>query len=98
MPTLEEQYALRKVDGLASIVKLGKAICRITQAFSPIIKAKYPESPNILALLTAIDAVCALLPDAQAEMNADTGDNTDIAGEADIAGTNPSAPDPVYPE
>lgn len=62
-------------DGLDRIVKLGKAICAITAAVSPLLLLKYPDNETIVELLAAIAAVCLLLPTVEAEFLIETGRN-----------------------
>ena len=54
-------------SGASSLLKNAKALCRITTAFAPIIRQRYPSRTDLLALLTAAEAVCALLPAADSE-------------------------------
>lgn len=86
-------------DGIDKIVKLGKAICGIVATFTPILITKYPDNETIQGLLAAIAAVCALLPEVEAEFLIETGLN-DIPLDTPnlIAGINPdlpAAPEPI---
>lgn len=86
-------------DGLDKLVKLGKLMCATVAAFSPLLLKKYPDNDTIKALLAAIGAVCAMLPDVEAEFLEDGGDNSDaLENPEDINGINeglPPAPDPI---
>lgn len=54
-------------SGASSLQKTSTALCRIVNASAPIIRLRYPSRTDLLALLSAAEAVCALLPAAQAE-------------------------------
>lgn len=86
-------------DGIDKLVKLGKVMCATVAAFTPILLKKYPNNSTITALLAAIAAVCALLPEVENEFLIEEGEN-DIPLETPelIPGINPSlppAPDPI---
>lgn len=86
-------------DGLDKLVKLGKVMCRTVAAFTPILIKKYPDNPTIIALLSAINGVCLLLPEVENEFLTEEGTN-DIPLETpeDIPGINPGLPDaPALP-
>lgn len=86
-------------DGLDKLVALGKAMCRIVLLYTPILVKKYPDNATIQSLLIAINGVCLLLPDVEAEFLQDTGDNTLPLEDPElIPGINPGlppAPDPI---
>lgn len=54
-------------SGASSLMKTAQALCRITNTAAPIIRLRYPTRTDLLALLSAAEAVCALLPAAQSE-------------------------------
>jgi len=86
-------------DGIDRLVKLGKAMCAIVAAVSPLLLLKYPNNETIVELLAAIGAVCLLLPTVEAEFLVEEGTN-EIPLESPelIPGINPSlpvAPDPT---
>ena len=92
-------YADWKRDGLASLLKLAKALCSIVTTFAGIIRSKYSDQPNILALLAAIEAVCQLLPDAIADYDAfSPEDDPYPADTATLAGIDENAPDAPEPD
>lgn len=86
-------------DGLDRMVKLGKALCGIVAAVSPLLLLKYPDNETIAELLAAIGAVCLLLPTVEAEFLTETGTNEiPIETPELIPGINPGlppAPDPI---
>lgn len=91
MPTPYEDY---KKTGLDKMIKLAKTLCFLVQTFEVIIRAKFPDSVPIMALLDAIKALCLLIPDADAEFQQWILDQTPPpADSADIAGINPDAPE-----
>lgn len=86
-------------DGIDKLVKLGKAMCGIVATFAPLLIKKYPDNPTITGLLAAISAVCALLPDVEAEFLIETGLNDDpLEDPAGINGINPSLPPASAPD
>ena len=90
MPTPYSDY---KRDGLTKLLKLGHFLCQTVSTFKAIIEAKYANEPRIIALLTAIEAVCALLPDAQTAMSEFApDDDVPPTDTTTIAGINPDAP------
>ena len=64
-------------DGLKKLITLAKAMCATVAAFSALLLRKYPGNETIAALLTAIGAVCALIPEVESEFIEVTGDNSD---------------------
>jgi len=85
--------------GLDKMIKLAKILCRLVQTFKVVIDAKFPDNIAIQALVTAILALCPLIPDADAEFQAYQLDQAlppEDAGE--IVGINPDAPAAVDPE
>jgi hypothetical protein len=80
-------------DGLRKLVTLAKAMCATVAAFSALILKKYPDNPLIASLLTAIAAVCALIPEIESEFIEDTGNNDPaLEDPANLPGIDPSAP------
>jgi hypothetical protein len=80
-------------DGIAKLVKLGKALCALVATFSPLILKKYPDNELINSLLLAISGVCALIPQVESEFIDKAGNNDiplDTPGE--IPGIDPSRP------
>lgn len=70
---------------------LAQTLCRLTNASAPIIRARFSDRPALLAVLTAAEAVCELLPAAQAEqaeMDAMTPEAFDPADDAVIPGAS----------
>lgn len=54
-------------SGASSLLKNAQALCRIVNVSAPIIRQRYPSRVDLLAILTAAEAVCSLLPAAQSE-------------------------------
>jgi len=97
MPT--DAYDDFKRDGLDKVIKLGQTICRTVTTFAPIIRGKYRNEPTIIALLSAIEAVCAVLPDAKATLDAfPSDDGLPPADASNTLGINPSAPPAPDPD
>jgi len=87
-------------DGLDKLVKLGKLMCATVVAFTPLLKAKYPDNTTIDALIVAIAAVCTLLPDVENEFLMEGGTNEIPTDTPElIPGINPglpaAPPDPI---
>lgn len=80
-------------DGIDKLVKVGKVMCATVAAFTPLLLKKYPENATIAALLAAIGAVCALLPEVENEFLIEEGTN-DIPVDTPelIPGINPGLP------
>lgn len=80
-------------DGLKKLITLAKAMCATVAAFSALLLKKYPGNETIAALLTAIAAVCALIPEVESEFIVNTGDNDPILDDPGLTpGIDPSAP------
>lgn len=80
-------------DGIDKLVKLGKAICRTVQLFTPILKGKYPDNPLIDGLLIAINNVCLLLPEIENEFLIEGGTNeVPLDDPSETIGIDPSLP------
>lgn len=86
-------------DGIDKIVKLGKKLCGIIQAVTPLLLIKYPDNETIQGLIGAINGVCALLPNVENEFLIETGTNEDpLENPAEIAGINPDAEQSYPPD
>lgn len=71
--------------GANQLMTFAKAMCRIVQASAPIIRARYADRAALLAVLTAAEGVCDLLPAAMAEqVAADAADFTFDIDDADV--------------
>lgn len=85
--------------GLDKMLKLAKTLCRLVQAFEVIIRAKFPDSVPIKALLVAIANLCQLLPAADAEFAAWELNTAPVPSDPmDTGGINPDAPEAIDPE
>lgn len=86
-------YQNTKRDGTNKLINLAKALCRLVATFKPIILNKYKDNANILALLAAIDTVCQIVPEAEAEFMDLQGQNDPIVSDPEnTPGLDPSAP------
>lgn len=80
-------------DGIDKLVKLGKAMCRAVQLFTPLLLKKYPDNELIKDLIAAIGVVCSLLPDVENEFLIPEGTNeVPLDDPSEIIGINPSLP------
>ena len=78
--------------GMDKMIKLAKVLCRLVATFKVVIDAKFPDNVAIQALMTAILALCPLIPDADAEFQAYQLDVTPPPSDAgEIIGINPDA-------
>lgn len=92
-------YADWKRDGLTKLVGLARALCTLVQTFGGIIRSKYADNVAIIALLTACETVCNLLPEAITEFDAISSDDPlPPSDPSTINGINPDAPEPPLPE
>jgi len=76
-------------SGGNKLLLLAATLCRLTNASAPLIRAHYADRPALLALLTAAQSVCDLLPAAQSEqatMDAMSGSAFDPADETVLPG------------
>lgn len=90
---MSNPYVDYQKTGLDKMIKLAKILCRLVQTFEVIIRAKFPDSLPIIALLEAIKNLCLLVPDADAEFQAFILDQTPPPADAsEAAGINPDAP------
>lgn len=86
-------------DGLKKLITLAKAMCATVATFSALLLKKYPGNETIAALLAAIAAVCALIPDLEAEFLIPGGDNDPVIDDPTATpGIDPSAPPAPDPE
>lgn len=92
-------YQAIERDGMTKIIALAKALCRIVGAVKHIINGKFPDSEPIMLLIAAIEALCPLIAEAEADAITYGGDNdVPLTDPSEIAGINPSlppAPDPI---
>lgn len=68
---VQAQYNAR--SGGNKFLLLANTMCRLVRASGPIIRVRYADRPSLLAVLTAAESVCELLPaamDEQATMDA----------------------------
>lgn len=85
--------------GMDKMIKLAKVLCRLVQTFKVVIDAKFPDNVAIQALMTAILALCPLIPEADAEFQAFILSQTPPPADAgDTVGINPEAPAAVPPD
>lgn len=61
-------FSLR--SGMNKLLILARALCVLVTASASTIRARYPDRDALLALLTAAEGVCALLPAALSEQAA----------------------------
>jgi hypothetical protein len=85
--------------GLDKMIKIARTLCRLVQTFEIIIRAKFPDSVPINALLSAIAALCLLIPEAETEFRAYVVDATPPPSDAlDTVGIDESAPPAASPD
>jgi len=95
----ENPYADYKKTGLDKMIKFAKVLCGLVATFKVVIDAKFPDNVAIQALVTAILALCPLIPDADAEFQAWALDQALPPADAgEIVGINPDAPAAVAPD
>jgi hypothetical protein len=96
MSTPYEDY---QKTGLKKMIELAKVLCRLVQTFEVIIRAKFPDSVPIIALLDAIAVLCTLIPAADADFQAYALVTTPMPEDAaEIAGIDPTAPPAEDPD
>ena len=87
MPT---NPAANSRSGATQFMNFAKTMCRIVNIGAPAIRARFADRPALLAVLTAAEGVCALLPAAVQEQYAmdqadapvfDPADDTIIPGQ-----------------
>ena len=54
-------------SGMNKFLLLAQTLCRLVNLSSGVIRARYPDRTALLAVLTAAEGVCALLPAALSE-------------------------------
>lgn len=91
-------YADYKKDGMDRLLKLGRALCALVLTFAPVIRGKYGANVAIIALLTAVENLCPLIGDAEAEFLALGSDDPPIPSDpSTLTGINASAPESGEP-
>jgi hypothetical protein len=86
-------YANRQKDGMNKLIGLAKALCRLVLTFAPVIRAKFPDSAPIIALIDAIEALCPLISEAELDAMLYSGENDPIVTSPEnTPGIDPSAP------
>lgn len=65
---VQAQYNSRA--GASKLLLIAGTLCRLVNLSAPIIRARYPDRTALLAVLTAAEGVCELLPAAQMEQAA----------------------------
>lgn len=99
MPEPINPYASRDKDGLPSLTKLAYRMCALVTRYKPVLVAKYSTNLPIMALVTAIEVICGLLPDAeQAFSSIDDDLSIPPMDTGDVAGIDPSAPEDFPPD
>lgn len=92
-------YADYQRTGLDKMIKLAKVLCRLVLDFKIIILAVFPDSEPIKLLIAAIEDLCQLIPEAEAEFAAWELDVTlPPSDPAETAGINPDAPAASAPD
>lgn len=85
--------------GLEKMIKFAKVLCGLVATFKVVIDAKFPDNVAIQALVTAILALCPLIPEADAEFKAYQLDMTLPPSDAgETGGINVDAPPAVPPD
>lgn len=99
MPEPINPLASRDKDGIPELTKLAKRMCILVRQYKPVIIAKWGGTLAIMALITACEVVCGLLPDAEnAFQAADTNTSTPPSDTTDIAGIDAAAPEDLPPD
>lgn len=92
---MPRNYDSIKRDGGNKLIQLAKVLCRLVQTFAVVLRGKYGDNVAVMALLTAIEALCPLIPEAEFALVEYSGDNdTPLNDPSEILGTDPSAPPP----
>lgn len=82
--------ALTSRSGMTQFMKFAQTLCRLVNLSAPVIRIRYADRTALLAVLTAAESVCDLLPAALAEQAAedelspaafDPADGTPFPGE-----------------
>ena len=97
--TAPNPYASYQKDGVDRLLQLCKALCRIVQAWEPVIREKYGDNTSIIALLDVCLEMCALLPAADQAFKAISLDQTPPpADPSETLGINVDAPPASAPD
>lgn len=73
--------ASRQRDGSTVLYNAARVLCRIVTEFAPTLRAKYPSNEAMMALLTAIEAICPLIePAFEPLIEADRKPNQSVPG------------------
>lgn len=92
-------YSTYQRDGMDRMLTLLKACCRLVQEWEAVIRAKYGENEQIIALLDLTLELCDLLPAADSAFKAISTDTTlPPADPSEAAGINIDAPAAVDPD
>ena len=92
-------YLSYQKDGMDRMLTLLKACCRLVQEWEAVIRAKYGDNEQIIALLDLTLELCALLPAADAAFKAISTDTTlPPSDPSEASGINPDAPAAVAPD
>lgn len=92
-------YASYQKDGVDKLLQLCKAMCRIVQAWEPVIREKYADNTAIIALLEVTLELCSLLPAADAAFKEISLDQTlPPADPSETLGINVDAPPASAPD
>jgi hypothetical protein len=54
-------WAISRRDGLFSLQRAARELCRLVTAFTPVITRLYPTNTALLAALAAANTACAVL-------------------------------------
>lgn len=86
-------------DGIEKLLKLMKALCATIALFAPLLLKKFPDSPLIPILITAIQGVCALIPELENEFTEITWTNdVPLDTPEETIGINPDAEQSYPPD
>ena len=91
-------YANVERDGMTTIIKLAKQLCRIVSAVRHILQGKWGDNPTVMLLVEAIEALCPLIAAAEIEAISIGGLNEvpddDFGNIVGISANKPPAGDP----
>lgn len=65
---VDPQYTSR--SGASTFLRLAQGLCIVVSVAAPKIRARFPDRPALLAVLTVAEGVCELLPAAMSEQAA----------------------------
>lgn len=94
---MSSQYADYEKTGYKKMLDLAKTLCRLVTTWEVVIRAKFPDSLPILALLDAIKALCLLLPEADEAFTALTVVSTPPADTSEETGGYDPSAEPTQP-